>query len=260
MTAPIYQVDAFTKNTFGGNPAAVVPLGHWAEDHTLQKIAAENNLSETAFFVAKGHFFEIRWFTPKMEIDLCGHATLATAHILFEHLHYKKNTILFQTLQHGTLKAFRDKGLIYLEFPSTPPQQIEVPEILEKGLGARPLQTFEARDLLAVFKTEEEILRIQPDFSLLKKLPHLGIIATAPGNSVDFVSRFFAPNAGIDEDPVTGSAHTALIPFWANKLGKMQMRAFQLSERIGDLICELKGDKVWIGGSATTYMKGEIYY
>lgn len=260
MTAPIYQVDAFSKNTFGGNPAAVVPLGHWAEDRTLQKIAAENNLSETAFFVAKGHFFEIRWFTPIMEIDLCGHATLATAHILFEHLNYKRDSILFQTLQHGMLRAFRQEGLIYLEFPSTPPRKIEIPQQLVNGLGATPDAAFEARDLLAVFKTEKEILQLTPDFGTLKALPHLGVIATAPGNTVDFVSRFFAPNAGIDEDPVTGSAHTALIPYWSGRLGKQKMRAYQLSDRIGDLHCELQLDKVLIGGNATTYLKGEIYY
>lgn len=259
-TAPIYQVDAFTRNTFGGNPAAVVPIGKWPEDHILQSIAAENNLSETAFFVSRGNFFEIRWFTPLLEIDLCGHATLATAHVLFEHLNYKKDIILFNTLQHGTLKAFRDKELIFLEFPATQPRKTGMPEGLVNGLGAVPQEVYESRDILAVFSSEAEILNLRPDFKLLKSLPNLGIIATAPGNTVDFVSRFFAPNAGIDEDPVTGSAHTTLIPYWANRLGKTKMKAYQLSTRIGDLNCEYKGEKVLIGGQAITYMKGEVYY
>lgn len=260
MTAPIYQVDAFTKNTFGGNPAAVVPLGHWPSDGILQNIAAENNLSETAFFLVKGQFFEIRWFTPKMEIDLCGHATLATAHILFKHLHFKRDVILFKTIHHGVLKALRHKDMIYLEFPSTPPRKIDIPDDLIKGLGAVPEEALEARDILAVFSKEEDIVNLDPDFNTLKKLPNLGVIATAPGNNADFVSRFFAPNAGIDEDPVTGSAHTALIPYWAKRYNKNNLIAYQLSHRIGELNCELREDKVLIGGSATTYMKGEIFY
>ena len=260
MNAPIYQVDAFTAKTFGGNPAAVVPLPRWLNDSTLQNIAAENNLSETAFFIVKGNSFEIRWFTPNMEIDLCGHATLATAFVLFEHLHYKKQNIYFNTRYHGELKVFKNNDLIVLEFPSTPPKEIQAPDSLILGLGAKPDEVYESRDILAVFESEKAILSLEPEFEVLKALPHLGIIVTAPGEKTDFVSRFFAPKAGINEDPVTGSAHTSLIPFWAERLKKKRMNAVQLSARKGELLCEHREDKVWIGGNATSYLKGEITF
>lgn len=254
----MYQVDAFTTNVFGGNPAAVVPLDYWPEDLILQNIAAENNLSETAFFVNAGNAFEIRWFTPKMEVDLCGHATLATAHVLFEHLGFKNDFIHFNTVHHGLLKVFRSGDRITLEFPSTPPVKTACPDALTRGLGIIPPEVHESRDLMAVFETEEQIIRIKPVFDQLKLLPHLGVIITAPGLKTDFVSRFFAPNAGIDEDPVTGSAHTTLIPYWSERLKKKNMVARQLSTRGGDLFCEERNDKVLIAGYARTFFKGEI--
>lgn len=260
MNAPIYQVDAFTSRIFGGNPAAVVPLGRWPEDHVLQQIAAENNLSETAFFLLKGSSFEIRWFTPTLEVDLCGHATLATAHVLFEHIHYKKDIIRFNTLYHGELTAFRNNKRITLEFPATPPKQVPGTEVLSKALGKDPAHVYESRDILAVYTTEEEVLGLNPDFTLLRSLPNLGVIATAPGITCDFVSRFFAPNAGIDEDPVTGSAHTTLIPYWGERLEKDRMTARQVSKRGGELFCEDHGHRIWIGGNAVTYLKGEIFW
>ncbi len=260
MTAPIYQVDAFTATIFGGNPAAVVPLGRWPEDQVLQRIAAENNLSETAFFVGKGHYFELRWFTPSLEVDLCGHATLATAHVLFEHLHYSKDIIQFKTLHHGVLKAFMNDGLITLDFPALPVQKIDCPEQLPRALGLDPAEVHESRDLLVVFRNEEEVATLQPDINALKALPHLGVIVTAPGNEADFVSRFFAPNAGIDEDPVTGSAHSTLAPFWSARLNKKRLSARQLSARGGELICDYDGDRVLISGRAKTYLKGEIIW
>lgn len=260
MNAPIYQVDAFTDKCFGGNPAAVVPLGRWPADHVLQHIAAENNLSETAFFLIRGTSFEIRWFTPTTEVDLCGHATLATAHVLFEHIHYKKDVIRFNTLHHGEIVVFRKNKLITLEFPATPAREIQCPEVLSRALGMEPIEVYESRDILAIFNTEAEVAALRPNFHLLKTLPNLGVIVTAPGVNCDFVSRFFAPNAGIDEDPVTGSAHTTLIPYWASQLEKKEMKARQISARSGDLICESRDDKVWISGQAVTYLKGEIYW
>jgi len=258
MKAPIYQVDAFTGNLFGGNPAAVVPLGRWPEDRILQSIAAENNLSETAFFIVKGNSFELRWFTPTVEVDLCGHATLATAHVLFEHLQYKKETIEFHTRYRGLLKATKKEGLIALDFPSSPPSVRDCPEVLIRALGKEPAEVLESRDLMAVFSTEEEILDLRPAFQLLRELPHLGVIVTAPGRNADFVSRFFAPNAGIDEDPVTGSAHTTLIPYWSERLNRKKLFARQISSRIGELHCENLGDRVSLAGQAKTYLKGEI--
>lgn len=259
IQAPLYQVDAFTDHVFGGNPAAVIPLRQWPEDEIMQNIAAENNLSETAFFIVKGNAFEIRWFTPTMEVDLCGHATLATAHVLFHHLHYKKDIIQFITRAHGIVRVFRKNPLLYLDFPATPPQLITRDLSVSEGLGIEPVEILESRDLLVLFDSEEEVLGLKPDFKLLKTWPHLGVIATARGTKEDFVSRFFAPNAGIQEDPVTGSAHTTLVPFWAKRLGKNEMTAKQHSYRTGTLYCILSGDRVHIGGKAITYLKGEIH-
>jgi PhzF family phenazine biosynthesis protein len=258
IQAPLYQVDAFTDRIFGGNPAAVVPLRQWPEDELLQLIARENNLSETAFFIVKGNAFEIRWFTPTMEVDLCGHATLATAHVLFHHLRYKKDTIGFITREHGMVTVFRKHELLYLDFPATPPRKITRDLSVSEGLGIEPADILESRDLLVLFDSEEEVLALKPDFELLKTWPHLGVIATARGTREDFVSRFFAPRAGIQEDPVTGSAHTTLIPFWSERLGKTEMVATQRSDRTGVLHCSLADDRVYIGGKAVTYLKGEI--
>ena len=257
MKIPIYQVDAFTDQLFGGNPAAVCPLEEWPDSQTMQNIAAENNLSETAFFVMKKTGFDIRWFTPTMEVNLCGHATLASSHVIFNHLDYKGEEVVFTSLS-GELKVSRADDRLTLDFPSTPPSAVDAPEELIQGLGREPKEVHKSRDYLALFESEADILSVEPNFSILKKADCLGIIITAEGEKSDFVSRFFAPAAGIDEDPVTGSAHTTLIPFWAKKLEKNTLHAFQLSKRRGELFCELSGDRVKIGGRAVTFFKGEI--
>lgn len=257
----MYQVDAFTGKLFGGNPAAVCPLEQWPDKQTMQNIAAENNLSETAFFVKKGEGFEIRWFTPAIEVDLCGHATLASAHVIFNYLDFKAEVIKFQS-QSGELRVTRSGDLLTLDFPATKPELIEIPCQLTEALNATPSEVYRSRDLLALFEKEEDIVSMRPDFAILLDVltsqDCLGMIITAPGNQSDFVSRFFAPPAGIDEDPVTGSAHTTLTPFWAERLGKKSLHAYQLSQRKGELFCELAGDRVLISGKAVTYLKGEI--
>ncbi|MCK4465954.1 MAG: PhzF family phenazine biosynthesis protein [Bacteroidales bacterium] len=257
MKIPIYQVDAFTSNLFGGNPAAVCPLTEWIDPGLMQNIAAENNLSETAFFVKKNDLYELRWFTPEIEVDLCGHATLATGHVLFNHLGYAEKEIRFET-KSGRLTVTRSDDFISLDFPARPPEKADPPDRLIEGLGKKPLEVYKSRDYLALFETEKEVLSIQPDFKILEKLDALGIIITTRGDTSDFVSRFFAPGAGINEDPVTGSAHTTLVPFWANRLNKTQFHAFQISKRGGELFCQLVGDRVLISGKAKTYLTGEI--
>ncbi|MCU0285048.1 MAG: PhzF family phenazine biosynthesis protein [Acidobacteria bacterium] len=266
MKIAIYQVDAFTDKLFGGNPAAVCPLEKWLDDRTMQNIAIENNLAETAFYVKDGDGFHIRWFTPALEIDLCGHATLASAHVIFNHSDFKGNLITFKS-QSGPLKVSKDintDGLLTLDFPANKPAPVEnIPPGLIEALDLKPVALSKARDLLALYETEEEILALKPNFRMiaeeLKKIGCLGMIVTAPGKTVDFVSRFFAPLAGIDEDPVTGSAHTILIPYWAERLNKKKLHAYQLSQRRGELFCEMAGDRVFIAGKAVTYLKGEIY-
>jgi len=258
MKIPIYQVDAFTRKVFGGNPAAVCPLESWLEDGQLQLISAENNLSETAFFVRQDKCFDIRWFTPAEEVDLCGHATLASAHVLFNHLGYKGNSIHFRSRYSGDLYVKKEGEKLVLDFPASKLRKVPVPEALARGLGKEPLSLFLARDYLAVFESEEDILRMNPDDKILKNLDVTGIIVTAPGKEVDFVSRFFAPAVGIPEDPVTGSAHTMLTPYWADRLGKNKLHALQLSARKGELFCEMTGERVLIGGYACSFMKGEI--
>lgn len=253
----IYQVDAFTDHVFGGNPAAVIPLDSWISDENMQLIAMENNLSETAFFVEEGDVFHIKWFTPEIEIDLCGHATLASAHIIFNYLDFTGETVHFKYAL-GSLSVTRDNDLLTMDFPSVFSKDTEVTEQMIKGLGKTPLLAKEARDLLVLFESEKEILELAPDFTELAQVEHLGIIATAPGDKVDFVSRFFAPNAGINEDPVTGSAHCMLIPFWANRLKKKEMEAIQLSKRGGKLYCKYKKDRVLISGQAVTFLIGEF--
>lgn len=260
MTIPIYQADAFTNKLFGGNPAAICPLDEWLPDETMQKIAAENNLAETAYFVKTGNGFHLRWFTPELEIDLCGHATLATAHILYTELGYTGDEILFETQKAGVLKVSRDSDKYTLDFPSRPPYPAELPEGLAEALGGKtPKAVLRSRDYFLVYENEQDILDIVPDHSALAKVDAIGIIVTAPGKDVDFVSRFFAPAAGVPEDPVTGSAHCNLIPYWAEKLGKGRLRAYQISARKGELWCELKGDRVLMSGNAVTYLKGKIY-
>jgi len=262
MILPLYQVDAFTNRIFAGNPAAVCPLTAWLPAETMQAIAAENNLAETAFFVPRGgHEYELRWFTPAVEVALCGHATLASAHVLLHHLNFKGEEIVFHS-KSGPLRVRQQPdGRLTLDFPSQPPKLLTVhPEGLLDGLGATPVAVLGGPDLVAVFNTEEEIRAIQPNqASLVKVEDYRAVIVTAPGtNGVDFVSRFFGPRVGVPEDPVTGSAHTTLIPYWAERLRKTELYARQVSPRSGDLWCELRDDRVFISGYAVTYLKGEI--
>jgi PhzF family phenazine biosynthesis protein len=224
----------------------------------MQSIAAENNLSETAFFVPKDDQFEITWFTPLTEVDLCGHATLASAHVLFNHLLYEKEVIRFSTRYRGDVSVRRSNDLLMLDFPATDPEPIQPVGILEKALGNQPVELYKTRDYLAIFPREQDIINIKPDFNLLKELGSAGIIISAPGVKSDFVSRFFAPGFGIDEDPVTGSAHTTLIPYWSKRLRKDKLHAFQLSKRRGELFCEYLKDRVLIGGKSVTYLIGEL--
>ena len=258
MKVPFYQVDAFTDRLFGGNPAGVCPLDQWLPDETMQKIAMENNVSETAFFVKKGEGFHIRWFTPKVEVNLCGHATLASAHVIFNYLGYPGELISFES-KSGQLNVTKEDDLLILDFPSNIPQRTSLPNDFVQALNITPVQCFRGKDdYLLLYKSQQEIEALMPDFKKLEKVDARAVIVTAPGNKADFVSRFFAPRVGVDEDPVTGSAHTVLIPFWAEKLGKKEMNALQLSRRGGILYCRLKGGRVDIGGRAVTFMKGEI--
>ncbi len=248
-----FQIDAFTTRAFSGNPAAVCPLASWPDDSLLQAIAEENNLSETAFFVPSAKGFRLRWFTPLKEVDLCGHATLASAHVLFEILGYPNPSITFET-RSGDLFVQRKGALLEMDFPARPPVPCTVPEMLLKGLGQTPVEVLAADDYLAVFDSEDAVRAITPDFTLLSQLDLRGVIVTAPGADVDFVSRFFAPKCGIPEDPVTGSAHCELTPYWAKRLGKTAFTARQVSRRGGDLLCELKDDRVLLSGRAVTVM------
>jgi PhzF family phenazine biosynthesis protein len=260
MKIPLYQVDAFSRKIFGGNPAAVCPLESWPADQILQNIAAENNLSETAFLVqrSKGRY-KLRWFTPTVEVDLCGHATLASAFIIFSLIERSLSSVEFETAS-GPLSVTKSGELLSLNFPARRSVPAEAFPILSQALGTEPLEVLKARDLLAVFKEESTIKNMIPDFDKLKQIRDvLGIIVTAPGEKSDFVSRFFAPNAGISEDPVTGSSHCTLIPYWADRLKKNQLHAFQLSKRGGELFCENVGDRVRISGNAALYAKGELY-
>lgn len=260
MKLTIYQIDAFTNKLFGGNPAAVVPLDSWIEDGLMQQIAMENNLAETVFFVPEKKGFHIRWFTPELEIDLCGHATLASAYVLYHFLGYKESSIIFYS-KSGELQVTKKDSLLQMNFPSWMPiLKTEYPDELLKGLGiANPVAVYKNRDYIVELQNENEIQQVRPDFSLLHKIDVIGIVITAPGKEVDFVSRFFAPGAGVNEDPVTGSAHSQLIPFWSEKLGKRKMQAKQLSKRGGTIYCEqLNEERVLMGGSCVFYMKGEI--
>lgn len=254
-----YQVDAFATRTFEGNPAAVCLLEAWLDDGLLQAIAEENNLSETAFFVPSEKGYKLRWFTPVKEVDLCGHATLAAAHVIFETLGYAKQVITFET-RSGDLFVERKGKRLEMDFPASPPTPRELPAILAEGLGQRPIEILAADDYMAVFDDEAAIRAITPNQALLSQLDLRGVIVTAPGLDVDFVSRFFAPKFGIPEDPVTGSAHCALAPYWANRLGKNILTAKQLSRRGGDLICEVKANRVTLSGYAVTFMEAEIVF
>ncbi|MCX6641218.1 MAG: PhzF family phenazine biosynthesis protein [bacterium] len=258
MPHPIYHIDAFTDHLFGGNPAAVIPLLTWLPDQTLQAIAAENNLSETAFYAPEGDHFRLRWFTPKVEVDLCGHATLAAANVLFRHEGFSGDRIHFES-RSGTLYV-RKKGDLYeLDFPADVPQPIDPPAALIESLGLDPMEAWQGRDdWMLVYATERLISNFDPDFQRMTRASKRGVVVTAPGDEVDFVSRFFAPNVGIPEDPVTGSAHTLLTPYWSKRLGKSELKARQISQRVGSLQCRLDGDRVLIAGQAVTYLIGQI--
>lgn len=257
MKLPLYQIDAFTSRLFGGNPAAVVVLEQWLPDDVLQSIAAENNLAETAFVIPREDMAELRWFTPAIEMDLCGHATLAAGHVLFAYIYPALDALRFST-KSGVLGVRRDKDLLSLDFPARPGAPIPVSDALASALGAKPREAYRARDVLAVFDTEAEIRALHPDFALVAELDALAVIVSAPGGEVDFVSRVFAPAAGIPEDSVTGSAHCTLVPYWAARLGKHKLTARQLSSRVGDLECEFRGDRVAIAGRTVEYLRGEI--
>jgi PhzF family phenazine biosynthesis protein len=250
-----FEVHSFTDKIFQGNPAGVCPLEEWFDDSLMQRIAAENNLSETAFFVRTNDSYDLRWFTPKIEVDLCGHATLASAYVLFDHLDHEGDEIVFHT-QSGELTVEKDGDLLVMDFPSRPADIFDIPDHLVEGLRTNVETVLKSRDLLVVFENEREVRDLQPDFSELEQIDSEGVIVTAPGDEVDFVSRFFAPRMGIAEDPVTGSAHSTLIPYWAERLGKNRLTARQVSERGGDLWCRQMDDRVHIAGKAALYVKG----
>jgi PhzF family phenazine biosynthesis protein len=252
-----YQVDAFASHVFQGNPAAVVPLTSWLDDAILQAIAEENNLSETAFFVPSPKGFNLRWFTPRAEVDLCGHATLATAYVLFEHLGYTGATITFET-RSGDLMVQHQGELLVMDFPARPPISCTPPDGLLKALGRPSVEVLAADDYVVVFDSEEVIRSMIPDYTQLSLVDLRGVVVTAPGQEADFVSRFFVPKHGIPEDPVTGSSHCELTPYWAARLGRTNLRARQVSRRGGEILCRLNGDRVMLSGTAVTFMEAEI--
>jgi PhzF family phenazine biosynthesis protein len=259
MKIPIYQVDAFSDQFFKGNPAAVCPLNEWLSDDLMQNIAQENNLAETAFIVPSGESYEIRWFTPTVEVDLCGHATLASAHVVFHELGHTSDDVHFLSHRSGPLMVSKRGDELVLNFPCDTIEQVALDSIHGSGLSKAPRAVYKGKtDLLFIYESEADILSLQPDFEALKMHPVRGIIVTAPGEKVDFVSRFFGPACGVNEDPVTGSAHTTLTPYWSSVLGKMTLTALQLSQRTGSLTCTLKGDRVEIAGKSMLYLRGEI--
>ncbi|HUW19475.1 MAG TPA: PhzF family phenazine biosynthesis protein [Sedimentisphaerales bacterium] len=258
MEIPYYQVNAFTTSRFGGNPAGVCPLEDWLADEQMQAIAAENNLSETAFLVRKGGTYELRWFTPKIEVDLCGHATLASAFVILNYLDESAASVEFTT-KGGALTVERDGELLLMDFPAWEVRRTSTPEQLLKALRHEPKEVWcSERDYLAVYESEENIQLLKPNFDQLNNLDRLAVCVTAPGRKSDFVSRFFAPRGGIDEDPVTGSSHCELIPFWSKRLRKKQLHALQLSRRGGEVFCEALGERVRIAGHAVVYLRGVI--
>tara|TARA_R110000744_G_scaffold27285_1_gene66686 strand:- start:373 stop:1161 length:789 start_codon:yes stop_codon:yes gene_type:complete len=260
MTQQIYQIDAFTSKLFGGNPAAVCILDAWLDAELMQKIAAENNLAETAFAVFKDNYYELRWFTPEIEVDLCGHATLATAFVLYNYYDYNKHTLRFISPRSGELLVQRDEtGLITMDFPTDDLIKVSEQIDISKAIGRKPLETYKGKtDYLLIYNSQEEIEAMQPNFHLLNELDCRGVIVSAKGTDVDFVSRFFAPQCGIPEDPVTGSAHTTLTPYWSKVCNKTKLTAKQLSQRGGNIQCEYLGNRVKISGNAVCYLIGEI--
>lgn len=259
MDLKIYQVDAFAEKTFQGNPAAVCPLDEWLPSSIMQLIALENNLSETAFFVQEGQDYRIRWFTPASEVDLCGHATLASAHVLYQHLGLTDTTIRFQS-RSGLLEVQQANGAYTLDFPTDQlKQEDNTNSLIEEVLGCHPLEVWRGKDdLMIVLASEQAVKNLSPDFTKMKAIPTRGVIATATGAEADFVSRCFFPNVGINEDPVTGSAHTTMIPYWSRQLQKTELTARQISARGGNLLCQMLGERVKISGTCVTYLEGNI--
>lgn len=258
MELPLYQVDAFASGPFRGNPAAVCPLERWLPDGLLQQIAAENNLSETAFYVRQNSTYELRWFTPTVEVDLCGHATLAAAAVILDVRRETDAPRVVFASKSGELAVDREGDLYYLDFPSRPPEPCTATADLQAALGAAPAQVLASRDLLCVFEHQDQVAALRPNIAKLAALDRFGFIVTAPGQDCDFVSRFFAPSQGVPEDPVTGSAHSTLIPYWSRRLGKTELFARQVSRRGGELWCEDRGPRVRIGGRAIQYLEGRI--
>lgn len=259
MKLKLYQIDAFADQVFKGNPAAVCILDKWIEDDIMQSIASENNLAETAFVVRQDNNYSIRWFTPEVEVDLCGHATLASAYVLYEYFHVKSAQIKFETKNSGFLSVKKMGKNIVMDFPADHLKKVAPPPRLIQALGSKPIETYKGKtDYLLIYNSQSDVAAIKPNFSILSEVECRGVIVSARGIEVDFVSRFFAPQVGIDEDPVTGSAHTSLTPFWANKLNKTILTAQQISKRHGELRCEWDGDRVKIIGQAVTYLIGEI--
>ena len=261
MKLEIFQVDAFTNKPFGGNPAAIVPLGSWLPDKTMLDIAAENNLAETAFFVKNDDRYDIRWFTPKVEINLCGHATLGSAYVLFNELGFEGDVIRFHSHTSGELSVTREGDKFVLNFPAYPMTEVEQTDVLADAIGVVPVKIWESQGNMVILRLESEtqVRELTPDINALLGVDYDEIIVTAKGDTCDFASRMFAPRIGISEDPVTGAIHCSLIPYWAEQLGKDTLFARQVSARGGELFCELAGDRVKIGGNAVLYLKGEIY-
>ena len=257
MRIPLYQIDAFADKPFSGNPAAICPLQTWLDDATMQNMAMENNLSETAFFVGENGKYDLRWFTPGSEVDLCGHATLASAHVIFNRLEPTQDKLTFST-KSGDLVVTRQGDLMEMNFPARPPEAMEANAVLMQALGGNPALALQSRDYFVVYETQAEVAALTPDFTAMARLEKWATIVTAPGDNCDFVSRFFAPGEGIDEDPVTGSAHCTLIPYWADRLGKSEMLARQISARGGELHCRFEGDRVAIAGKAREVLVGEF--
>lgn len=261
MKVKIYQVDAFTDKSFSGNPAAVCPLSEWLDDTTLQNIAMENNLAETAFYVRDIDEYQLRWLTPAVEVDLCGHATLAAAFVLFNHENHKGDVIHFRSPRSGKLTVTKNGDELTLNFPTDTISPINISDELIQAFNIKPVEAYQGKtDIMLVYESEEQIIDLMPDFIAIKKLKGRGVIVTAKGNTVDFVSRFFAPQSGINEDPVTGSAHTTLTPYWAKKLNKISLTAVQLSARKGYLKCMYLTDRVEISGKGKLYLTGEIFF
>ncbi len=260
MTQKIYQVDAFTDQIFKGNPAAVCPLEKWLSDELMQNIAMENNLSETVFFVKEGEQYHIRWFTPQVEVDLCGHATLAAAYVLFHHEKHEESRIDFYSHKSGKLTVTKERNLLSLNFPADKLNPVDLNNEYTDCFDIKPIAAYRGKsDLMLLFSSENEIQKLVPDFIKLAKIEARGIIVTARGKAVDFVSRFFGPQVGVNEDPVTGSAHTLLIPYWAKELNKTELSAMQLSQRTGSLQCKFLGERVEISGRGKLYMAGELF-